>query len=96
MKVIATDADQPGIPNSQIFYTINPESNPDGLFYINSITGEVLVQQSSLDREVSGLVVSNVSSVQTLAGLDNSNHTVNIRARAFWIYRRWKSVCCVS
>lgn len=58
MKVIVTDADQPGTPHTQIFYTIASESNPDGLFYINSITGELLVQQSSLDREVSGVVVS--------------------------------------
>lgn len=53
MKVICTDADQPGSPNSKIFYQIASESNPDGLFYINSQTGEVMVQQSSLDREVS-------------------------------------------
>lgn len=53
MKVIATDADQEGTPHSKIFYKIASESNPDGLFYINSQTGEVMVQQSSLDREVS-------------------------------------------
>lgn len=58
MKVIATDDDDPNTPHSEIYYTISRESNPDGLFYINSRTGEVLVQQSTLDREVSGLVVS--------------------------------------
>lgn len=53
MKVIATDADQEGTPHSKIFYKIASESDPDGLFYINSRTGELMVQQSSLDREVS-------------------------------------------
>lgn len=53
MKVIATDADQKDIPHSQISYKIASESNLYGLFYINSRTGEVIVQQSSLDREVS-------------------------------------------
>lgn len=53
MKVIATDADQEDTPHSKISYKIASESNPDGLFYINSRTGEVMVQQSSIDREVS-------------------------------------------
>lgn len=53
MKVIATDADQENTPHSKISYKIDSESNKDGLFYINSQTGEVMVQQSSLDREVS-------------------------------------------
>lgn len=53
MKVVVTDADQPGTPHTKIRYQIASESNPDGLFYINSQTGEVMVQQSTLDREVS-------------------------------------------
>lgn len=52
MKVIATDADQRGTANSRISYKIASESNPDGLFYINPKTGELLVQQITLDREV--------------------------------------------
>lgn len=52
MKVIATDADQKGTANSRISYKIASESNPDGLFYINPKTGEVMVQQTTLDREV--------------------------------------------
>lgn len=53
MKVICTDADQPDTPHTKLLYQIASESNPDGLFYINSQTGEVMVQQSRLDREVS-------------------------------------------
>lgn len=52
MKVIATDADQKGTANSRISYKIASESNPDGLFYINPKTGELMVQQTTLDREV--------------------------------------------
>uniref|UniRef100_A0A674MY22 Desmoglein-2-like n=1 Tax=Takifugu rubripes TaxID=31033 RepID=A0A674MY22_TAKRU len=51
MKVICTDADEPGTQHTKLFYQIASESNPDGLFYINSQTGEVMVQESSLDRE---------------------------------------------
>lgn len=53
MKVIATDADQKGTANSKISYKIASESNPDGMFYINRNTGELMVQQTSLDREAS-------------------------------------------
>lgn len=57
MKVVVTDADQPGTPHTKIHYQIASESNPDGLFYINSQTGEVMVQQGILDREVSGYTI---------------------------------------
>ncbi|XP_008298599.1 desmoglein-2-like [Stegastes partitus] len=52
MQVTATDADQEGTINSQIFYRIREESNPDGIFFINCQTGEVIVQKVSLDREL--------------------------------------------
>ncbi|KAM9349915.1 desmoglein-2-like protein [Symphorus nematophorus] len=51
MKVIATDADEANTINSQIHYSIVGESNTAGMFYINPQTGEVIVQQSTLDRE---------------------------------------------
>ncbi len=53
MKVIATDADQENTLHSKMFYRIAEQSNTAGMFFINSQTGEVMVQQSSLDREVS-------------------------------------------
>lgn len=52
MKVIATDDDQQGTPNSQIFYSIVEQSSSSGMFHINSVTGQVYVQQTTLDREV--------------------------------------------
>uniref|UniRef100_A0A673CTP3 Desmoglein-2-like n=1 Tax=Sphaeramia orbicularis TaxID=375764 RepID=A0A673CTP3_9TELE len=51
MKVNATDDDEAGSVNSQIHYSIVEESNHGGLFFINSQTGEVMVQRSRLDRE---------------------------------------------
>lgn len=51
MRVIATDADQENTANSQIHYSIVESSNTEGLFFINSQTGEVMVRQNTLDRE---------------------------------------------
>ncbi|XP_069013536.1 desmoglein-2-like protein [Embiotoca jacksoni] len=51
MKVIATDADQEGTLHSKIHYSIVQQSNRAGMFSINSQTGEVMVQQNTLDRE---------------------------------------------
>lgn len=52
MKVIATDADKPGMSYSKISYSIASQSSSTGMFYINSQTGEVFVQRNTLDREV--------------------------------------------
>ncbi|RVE61696.1 hypothetical protein OJAV_G00175480 [Oryzias javanicus] len=51
MRVKATDADQEKQPASQIFYRIDQSSNAAGMFSINSVTGEIFVQQNKLDRE---------------------------------------------
>ncbi|XP_070831279.1 desmoglein-2-like protein [Chaetodon trifascialis] len=51
MKVIATDADEENTPHSAISYSIVEGSNVGGMFFINSQTGEILVRQSTLDRE---------------------------------------------
>ncbi|CAJ1072357.1 desmoglein-2-like [Xyrichtys novacula] len=51
MKVIATDADQENTPHSLLSYNIVQQSNTAGMFYMNSRTGEVMVQRSTLDRE---------------------------------------------
>ncbi|XP_070700781.1 desmoglein-2-like protein [Pempheris klunzingeri] len=51
MKVIATDADQAGTLNSKIYYSIVEDSNTAGMFFIDSVTGEVKVRQNTLDRE---------------------------------------------
>lgn len=55
MKVIATDDDQENTLYSMIHYSIVEQSNMAGMFYINSETGELFVQQNTLDREVSDL-----------------------------------------
>lgn len=52
MKVIATDDDEENTANSKIFYSIDAQSNSAGMFSINPLTGEVLVQRNTLDREV--------------------------------------------
>lgn len=54
MKVIATDDDEENTLHSMISYSIVEQSNA-GMFFINSQTGEVLVRQNTLDREVSHL-----------------------------------------
>ncbi|XP_068594074.1 desmoglein-2-like protein [Cebidichthys violaceus] len=51
MKVIATDDDEENTLNSQMYYSIVEQSNTAGMFFINSQTGEVQVQQNTLDRE---------------------------------------------
>ncbi|XP_068426278.1 desmoglein-2-like protein [Clinocottus analis] len=51
MKVIATDDDEKNTLNSQIHYSIVEQSSTAGMFFINSQTGEVHVQQNTLDRE---------------------------------------------
>lgn len=58
MKVIATDDDDSNTENAKIFYKIDERSNRDGMFTINSQTGEVMIAKTSLDREVSHCVVS--------------------------------------
>ncbi|KAM8727098.1 desmoglein-2-like protein [Acanthopagrus schlegelii] len=51
MRVIATDADQENTLHSKISYRIVGQSSSAGMFFINSQTGEVMVQQRFLDRE---------------------------------------------
>ncbi|KAG7275171.1 hypothetical protein CRUP_015825 [Coryphaenoides rupestris] len=48
MSMVATDADDAG-PHSQIYYSL--EGSSSSMFTINSITGDVMVRQNSLDRE---------------------------------------------
>ncbi|XP_004079413.1 desmoglein-2 [Oryzias latipes] len=51
MKVKATDDDEPNQPASAIYYRIDQSSNAAGMFYIDSSSGEIFVQQNKLDRE---------------------------------------------
>ncbi|XP_077376292.1 desmoglein-2-like protein [Festucalex cinctus] len=51
MSVIATDADQEGTINSQIYYSIVETTSSAGLFSIHSQTGDVSVLRNTLDRE---------------------------------------------
>ncbi|XP_060773614.1 desmoglein-2.1-like [Neoarius graeffei] len=50
MKITATDADEPGNINSQIFYKIVDQKPPGKMFDINQ-NGEVIVINENLDRE---------------------------------------------
>ena len=55
MKVEATDADEPGNANSEIFYTILSQDPPlpnANMFDINPASGQIRVQSQGLDREV--------------------------------------------
>ncbi|XP_046897415.1 cadherin-1 [Hypomesus transpacificus] len=54
MKVEATDADEPGNANSEIFYTILSQDPPlpnANMFDINPASGQIRVQSQGLDRE---------------------------------------------
>lgn len=51
MKIVATDADKENTLHSKIFYKI--VESTAGMFHINHHTGEVIVRQNTLDREVS-------------------------------------------
>ncbi|XP_077440238.1 desmoglein-2.1-like isoform X3 [Vanacampus margaritifer] len=48
--VTATDADEPGSPNSQLFYTIVKQDPPHDMFRMNN-DGNIYVDKSTLDRE---------------------------------------------
>ncbi|XP_071342912.1 desmoglein-2.1-like isoform X2 [Trachinotus anak] len=50
MKVIATDADEPGNENSQISYSIIDQNPPHDMFYITS-DGTIYVNKPTMDRE---------------------------------------------
>lgn len=52
MRVNATDADEAGTPHTQIYYSIVEKSSSDRMFSINYQTGEILVRQTGLDREI--------------------------------------------
>ncbi|XP_061636596.1 desmoglein-2.1-like isoform X2 [Phyllopteryx taeniolatus] len=49
-RVTATDADEPGNPNSQLLYTIVKQEPPHNMFRINK-DGNIYVDKSTLDRE---------------------------------------------
>ncbi|XP_060773617.1 desmoglein-2.1-like isoform X1 [Neoarius graeffei] len=51
MKVTATDADEPGNINSQIFYMIVDENPPGEMMFDINQNGEVIVNNKNLDRE---------------------------------------------
>lgn len=51
MKIIATDADEPGNVNSKIFYSLVSQRPSDDLFQVAG-DGTLYVKQPFLDREV--------------------------------------------
>nr|XP_061790321.1 desmoglein-2.1-like [Nerophis lumbriciformis] len=50
MKIMATDADEPGNPNSQIKYSLVSQEPSDDMFYMEN-DGTIYVKRSNLDRE---------------------------------------------
>ncbi|KAM4605608.1 desmoglein-2-like protein [Polymixia lowei] len=51
MRVTATDADEANTLFSQIYYTIVEKTVSDRMFSINYATGEIMVRQTTIDRE---------------------------------------------
>lgn len=51
MKIIASDADEPGHKNSQIAYSLIDQNPPHNMFYMVN-DGTIYVNQATLDREV--------------------------------------------
>lgn len=51
MKVVATDADEPGNDNSKIAYSLGSQNPPHDMFSITS-DGTIYVKSPELDREV--------------------------------------------
>ncbi|XP_068508237.1 desmoglein-2.1 isoform X2 [Syngnathus scovelli] len=70
--VIATDADEPGNPNSQLFYTIVKQDPPHDMFQMNK-DGHIYVGKSTLDRETTDRYFVTVQA-QDLNG-DPDGHT---------------------
>lgn len=52
MHITATDADEPGNINSQIFYEIVEQKPPGKMMFIINRNGAVIVNDENLDREV--------------------------------------------
>uniref|UniRef100_A0A3Q3FUE0 Desmoglein-2-like n=1 Tax=Labrus bergylta TaxID=56723 RepID=A0A3Q3FUE0_9LABR len=73
MKVIVTDADEENSINSRISYSIVGQSNTAGMFFMNSQTGEVMVRQNTLDREVKQDSYRLTISASDLNGLPGGN-----------------------
>ncbi|KAM9796220.1 desmoglein-2.1-like [Syngnathus typhle] len=70
--VTATDADEPGNPNSQLFYTIVKQDPPHDMFQMNK-DGHLYVGKSTLDRETTDRYFVTVQA-QDLNG-DPDGHT---------------------
>ncbi|KAK5906714.1 hypothetical protein CesoFtcFv8_004635 [Champsocephalus esox] len=71
MKIMATDADEPGNTNSQIAYTILDQSPPDEMFGISQ-DGTVFVKNPALDRERADQYILTVQG-QDLNGASGGN-----------------------
>uniref|UniRef100_A0A3Q3FSP1 Desmoglein-2-like n=1 Tax=Labrus bergylta TaxID=56723 RepID=A0A3Q3FSP1_9LABR len=72
-SVIVTDADEENSINSRISYSIVGQSNTAGMFFMNSQTGEVMVRQNTLDREVKQDSYRLTISASDLNGLPGGN-----------------------
>ncbi|KAG8014182.1 Desmoglein-2, partial [Nibea albiflora] len=81
MRVIATDADEEGTQHTAIFYSIVQESNVGGMFSINSRTGEVMVQRSSLDRETKDIykLIIQVSDMNGVVGGNTATGAIEVK-----------------
>ncbi|XP_053735170.1 desmoglein-2.1-like isoform X1 [Synchiropus splendidus] len=70
-KANATDADEPGNPNSQIKYSILSEDPPEGMFYITG-DGHIHVNKPLLDRERQDRYILKITG-QDLSGSPGGN-----------------------
>ncbi|XP_077390683.1 desmoglein-2.1-like isoform X2 [Festucalex cinctus] len=79
--VTATDADEPGNPNSQLFYTIVKQDPPHNMFHMNS-DGNIYVDKSTLDRETTDQYFVTVQAQDLNGDLDGltgtSTLTINV------------------
>ncbi|KAF5900438.1 desmoglein-2-like, partial [Clarias magur] len=83
MKLVANDADEPGTPNSQIFYEIIDQKPPGSSMFSINQNGEVIVMNENLDRESVDQYVLTVraSDLNGAAGCNSGTSTCIIRVQ---------------
>ncbi|XP_060939730.1 desmoglein-2-like protein [Limanda limanda] len=81
MRVIATDGDEAGTLHTKLFYSLVEETNTDGMFSINSQTGDIMVRRTDLDRELKDAysLGVKVSDMNAPSGGNSGSGVVNIK-----------------
>ncbi|KAM3866217.1 desmoglein-2-like protein [Diretmus argenteus] len=78
MRVFATDDDEANTTHSQIHYSIVEKSISDRMFSIRFDTGEILVRQSSLDRETQDSYTLTVKGTDMNGALQGNSGTAEV------------------